>query len=63
MLVTEAKVLDMLLESVVLLLGGYARQMHPVITTVLRGSVPVSLHAGQREGSVNVSVREHRLTS
>lgn len=42
-LVTEPKVLDMLLEPVVLLLRGYTRQMHPVITAVLRSSVPVCL--------------------
>lgn len=43
MFVTETEVLDMLLKSIVLLLRGYARQMHPVITTVLRSSVPVCL--------------------
>lgn len=43
MLVAETKVLDMLLKSIILLLRGYTRQMHPVITTVLRGSVPVCL--------------------
>jgi len=43
MFVTETEVLDMLLKSIILLLRGYTRQMHPVITTVLRGSVPVCL--------------------
>lgn len=43
MLVTEPEVLDMLLEPVVLLLRSYASQMHPVITAILRGSVPVGL--------------------
>lgn len=43
MLVTETEVLDMLLKSIILFLRGYTRQMHPVITTVLRGSVPVCL--------------------
>lgn len=43
MLVTETEVFDMLLESIILLLRGYTRQMHPMITTVLRGSVPVCL--------------------
>lgn len=47
-LVTEPEVLDMLLEPVVLLLRGYARQMHPVITAILRGSVPVGLRGAEK---------------
>lgn len=43
MLVTETEVLDMLLKSIILLLRGYTRQMHPMITTILRGSIPVCL--------------------
>ncbi|EZA54541.1 hypothetical protein X777_05520 [Ooceraea biroi] len=42
---TKTEVLDMLLEPVVLLLRGYTRQMHPVITTVLRSPVPVRLRS------------------
>jgi len=43
MLMTQTEVLDMLFEPVVLLLRCYARQMHSVITAVLRSSVPVRL--------------------
>lgn len=63
MLVTETEVLDMLLESIIFLLRSYTRQMHPVITTVLRGSVPVCL---RRKGgmlifhpSVSFSAKRH----
>lgn len=44
-LVAETKVLDVLLEPVVLLLRGYTCQMHPVITAILRGPVPVRLRS------------------
>jgi len=43
MLMTQTKVLDVLFEPVVLLLRRYARQMHSVITAVLRSPVPVRL--------------------
>lgn len=42
-LVTKPEVLDVLLEPVVFLLRGYTRQMHSMITAILRGSVPVRL--------------------
>lgn len=43
MLVSKAKILNVLLQSVVLLLRRYARQMHPVISAILRRSVPIGL--------------------
>lgn len=42
-LVSKAKILNVLLQSVVLLLRRYTRQMHPVISAILRRSVPIGL--------------------
>lgn len=63
MFVTETEVLDMLLKSIILLLRGYTRQMHPVITTVLRGSVPVCLRCkgGIFYPNVFFSTKRHQL--
>lgn len=42
-LVSKTEILNMFLQSVVLLLRRYARQMHPVISAILRRSVPIGL--------------------
>ena len=41
--VSKAEVLNMFLEPVVFLLRRYTRQMHPVISAILRRPVPIGL--------------------
>lgn len=53
MFMTETEILDMLLKSVVFLLRSYTRQMHSMITAVLRSSVPICLRQ-KRKSEVTV---------
>lgn len=62
MFVSESEIFDVFFQSIVFLLGGYASQVHTVITTVLRRSVPVGLR-NTRANESSRDVNQQRAPS
>lgn len=64
MLVSKTEIFNMFLQSVVFLLRSYARQMHPVVSAILRRSVPIGLEDCKTNKIIRTrGIKKRRISS
>lgn len=64
MLVSKTEIFNMFLQSVVFLLRRYARQMHPVVSAILRRSVPIGLEDCKTNEIIRTrGIKKRRISS